>query len=134
MFHAEGAGVVQRAVAHHGDHRQAEAGGDGDGLKGVEPAHAAGAAEGARAHGGGVLDDFKLRVLALGDDEVAVKRAVGLELGHVLHDRVVGPDGVGGDYVNVGKGAGDGDGLAAADEFFPLGVSALGLGEGLGGH
>ena len=85
VLHAEGTGVVQRPIAHHGHHRQAQAGSHGDGLEGVEPTHPAGAAKSPGPHRRGVLYDLKLGMLAFGDDEVAVEGAIGLELGHVLH-------------------------------------------------
>ena len=69
-------------------------------------------------NGGGVLDYLELGMLTLGHDEVAVESAVGLQLRHVLHHRVVGPDGVCGDDVHIGQRAGDGDGLGAADQLF----------------
>jgi hypothetical protein len=65
-----------------------------------------------------VLDDLKLRVLGFGDDILAVQLAVGHQLGHVLHHRVVRPDRIGGDDVDVGQFAGHGDRLAAADQRF----------------
>src|SRR5207247_8605830 len=68
------------------------------------------------AGGGGVLDDLKLRVLGFGHDVLAVQLTVGHQLGHVLHHRVVGPDRVGGDDVNIGQLASDRNRLAAADQ------------------
>ena len=48
VFHAESARVVERAVAHHGDHLNSKRRRDGEGLKRVHPAHAAASAENAR--------------------------------------------------------------------------------------
>ena len=62
-----------------------------------------------------MLHNLKLGVLALGDDVIKVEGAVGLETGHVLHHRVIGPDGIGSDNVNVGEGTGYTNGLTAAD-------------------
>ena len=60
VFGTESAGIVQRAVAHHGDHRHAQRRGDREGFHGIHPAHAAAAAENAGAANGGMFDDFKL--------------------------------------------------------------------------
>ena len=64
-----------------------------------------------------MLHNLKLGVLALCDDVIKVESTVGLEAGHILHHRVIGPDGICGNYVNVGQGARDADGLTPADEF-----------------
>ncbi len=102
MFGAESSWVVQGPVAYHSHHRQAQACGYRDGLEGVEPAHAAGAHEGAGADGAGVLHDLELGVLALGDDELAIEVAVSDETRHVLHHCVVGTYGISGDGIDVG--------------------------------
>src|SRR6059058_1461170 len=80
------------------------------------PADAGRSGEDARSAGAGVLDDLELRVLALGDDVLAIHLTVGDQLRHVLHHRVVGPDGIGGDDVDVGELARHRDRLAARDE------------------
>ena len=116
MLDPEGAGIVERPVADHGDHRQTQPGGHRYRLEGVEPADAAGADEYTGADRRGVLDDLELGMFALGDDEFAVEIAVGNHLGNVLHDGVVGPDRVGRDDVDIGQPAGVGDRLGAADQ------------------
>jgi hypothetical protein len=112
---AEGAGIVEGAVADHGDHGQAERGSDGERFHRVHPSHAAGTAEDAGADGGSVLDDFKLRVLAFGDDVFAVHFAVGHELADVLHHGVIGSDGISGNHIHIGELAGNGNRLAAGN-------------------
>ena len=67
-----------------------------------------------------MFHNLELGVLALGHDELAVQVAIGHEPGYVLHHSIVGPDGIGGDYVHVRKAAGHGDGLAAADKLLLL--------------
>ena len=115
MFHAEGARIIQRPVSNHGDHRNAQRGSYGQRFHGIHPADAAGAAEHASSAGGGVLHDFKLRVLAFSDDILAVHLAVRHQLANVLHDGVVGTDGIGCDYVNVRQLASHRNGFAAGD-------------------
>jgi hypothetical protein len=55
VLNAERAGIVQRAIANHGHHGNAQSWGNGQRFKGVRPAHAAAAAENTRADGGGML-------------------------------------------------------------------------------
>src|SRR5271157_2101342 len=49
----------------------------------------------ARAHGGSVLDDLELRVFAFRHDVFAIQLAMRHQLGNILHDGVIGADGVG---------------------------------------
>ncbi len=72
-----------------------------------------------------MLDDFELRVLALGDDVFAIHLAVGDQLADVLHHGVVGANRIGGDHVDVGQFAGDRDGLAAGDQCRLVGLALL---------
>ena len=111
VFHAEGARIVQRPVADVGHHRQPQASGHRDGLEGVEPADARGADERPRADGAGVLDDLELRMLAFGDDVLAVHLAIGDHHRHGLHDGVVRADRIGRDDVDVGQPQRVGDGF-----------------------
>ena len=117
---SEGAGVVQRAVSDHRHHRESKTAGDGQGLEGVEPADAAGPAEDAGSHRRRVLNDLELRVLALGDDVLALELPVGNQLRHKLHDRVVWPDGIGRQHIHICQRAGDGNGFSAAYQLLSL--------------
>ena len=60
VFHAEGAGIVQRPVAHHAHHGDAESRTDGQRFHGIHPAYAARTAEHACSANRRVLHDFKL--------------------------------------------------------------------------
>jgi hypothetical protein len=62
-----------------------------------------------------VLDDFKLGMLAFGDDEITVEGTISLELGDVLHHRIIRADGISSNDIYVGQSAGDSNSLAAAD-------------------
>ena len=118
VLHAERAGIVQRPVAHqsHDGHAQRRA--DGQCLHGVHPADAAGAAKHARPAHRRVLHDFKLGVFAIRHDELAIHFAVGDQLAHVLHHRVVRTDGISRDHVHVGQFAGDCNGFRSRNQGF----------------
>jgi hypothetical protein len=116
VLNTERTGVVKRPVADHRDHRDPQGGRHGEGLERVHPSHATRPDEDARSDRGGVFDDLKLRVLALGDNVLAVHLAVADQFGDVLHHRIVRTDRVRGDDVDVCEFAGDCDGLAAADQ------------------
>ena len=60
VFHAEGAGIIERPVAHHAHHGNAQSRTDGQRFHGVHPAHAARTAEHARSANRRVLHDFEL--------------------------------------------------------------------------
>ena len=60
VLHAEGAGIVERAVADHAHHRHAQRRADGQRFHGIHPANAAGATEHAGAANRRVLDDLEL--------------------------------------------------------------------------
>jgi hypothetical protein len=78
------------------------------------------------------LHHLELAVLALATMYSADQLAVGDLLGDGLHDRVVGPDGIGRDDVEVGEGQSLRAGFAARDEHF-LVVGGRGRG-GRGGR
>src|SRR5207253_6788871 len=117
------AGVVERAVAADRDDGEPEAGGHGDRLKGVEPAHAGRAHEHARTDGPRVLHDLELARLAVGYDVLDIHIAVGDELRCGLHHAVARADRIRGHHVDVGEPDGLGDRLAAGRELFGLDVT-----------
>src|SRR6267378_1694793 len=92
VLDAEGARIVERAVADEGDHGHSQRRRDDEAFHGVHPADAGRAAEDARAHGRRVLDDLELAVLAFGDDVLGHELAARDLLGDRLHDRVVRAD------------------------------------------
>jgi hypothetical protein len=63
-----------------------------------------------------VLDDLELAVLAFGHDVLGYQLTARDLLGDCLHDRVVRPDRIRGDDVQIGERQRLGDGLAAGDQ------------------
>ena len=104
---AEGSGIIERAVADDGHHRNAQGRGHRQRFHGVHPTHTAAAHKNAGTASGGVFDDFELRVLAVGGDEFAIHLAVGDELRHKLHYGVVGTNRESSHHIDIGQLAGD---------------------------
>src|SRR5690606_34794679 len=110
---------------------------NGDSFERIEPAHARGADEGPCAYGARVLHQLELRVLALGDDVLAVHVATSDQLGHSLHDRVVRANGVGREDVAVGHAERMGDGFRTCEKQLLLasgGLNGRGVRSNCNGH
>ena len=63
-----------------------------------------------------MLYNLELGVFAFGNDVIKVESSVGLKARHVLHDRIIGTDGICGDNINIGKCAGDADCFTTANK------------------
>ena len=116
VFGAKGARIIQGAVADHSHDREPQAGSHGQGLEGIEPAHAARADKDPCPYGRGVLNNLKLGMLALRHDILRIEVAVGDHFGYHLHDRIVGTDRIGRHHIDIDQAAGLGNSLTAADQ------------------
>ena len=103
VLDAKRSGVVERPVADEEQRRQAIGGRDDKRLEPVHPPGPAAAREGACADRAGVLDDFELRVLGIGNDVLGVELAVRDDLRQRVHHLGVGTDRVRRDDVDVGQ-------------------------------
>ena len=120
VLDAEGAGIVERAVADEEERRQPVGRRDDERFHAVHPAGAAAARERSRADRGRVLDDLELGVLAVGDDVFGVELSVGDDLRQRVHHFGVRTDRIRGDDVDVGQPNALRDRLAAVQQVLPL--------------
>src|SRR2546428_756142 len=116
VSNTEAAGISGGPLTDEAPHRLPQRGGPPQALQRFHPAHARRAAEHARAHGGRVLHDLELAVLALGHDVLGHELAVGDLLRDRLHDGVVRPDRIRGDDIDVGQRQRLGHRLAPRDQ------------------
>ena len=103
MLDPERPRIVKRPVADQEERREAISSRHYQRFHPVHPSRAAAAAKGPRPNGAGVLDDFELRVLAVGDDVLGIEFPIRDHLRQLIHYLGIGSDRIRGNDVDIGQ-------------------------------